>query len=63
MVRDAIRKGWITWHAFPFNGQMEMFDSSLLEFAVQLVHDLDEEFELPPKHTLSQVSQLLVLCD
>lgn len=60
MVRDAIRKGWITWHAFPFNGQMEMFDSSLLEFAVQLVHDLDEEFELPPKHTLSQVSQSLV---
>ena len=56
VVRDAIRKGWITWHAFPYNGQMEMFDSSLLEFALQLVHDLDAEFDLPPKHTLSQVS-------
>ena len=39
---------------------MEMFDSSLLEFALQLVHDLDAEFDLPPKHTLSQVSWLPV---
>ncbi|KAK9837747.1 hypothetical protein WJX74_004142 [Apatococcus lobatus] len=54
VIRDAIRRGWITWHAFPYNGQMEMFDSSLLQFAVQLVHDLDAEFDLPPKHTLSQ---------
>ena len=34
---------------------MEFMDASLLEFGVQMVHDLDAEFDLPPKRTLSQV--------
>ena len=40
----------------PFNAQLEMFDESLLQAAVQLTHDLDGEFKLPHKRTLSLVS-------
>ena len=51
----AVHKGDIYWHALPFNGQLEFFDVSLLEFAVQLTHELDVKFGLPPKRTMSQV--------
>jgi len=46
----------IYWHALPFNGQLEFFDVSLLEFAVQLTHELDVKFGLPLKRTMSQVT-------
>ena len=52
----AVHRGDIYWHALPFNGQLEFFDVSLLEFAVQLTHELDVKFGLPPKKTMSQVS-------
>lgn len=45
----------IYWHALPFNGQLEFFDVSLLEFAVQMTHEIDVKFGLPPKRTMSQV--------
>lgn len=48
-------RGDITWHAFPFNGQAELFDADLFEEAVVLTHDLDERFGLPHKRTMSQV--------
>ena len=32
----AIRNGTITWHAFPFNAEMEMFDISMAEAALNL---------------------------
>lgn len=48
-------RGDITWHAFPFNGQAELFDADLFEEAVALTHDLDERFGLPHKRTMSQV--------
>ncbi|KAL3138964.1 hypothetical protein ABBQ32_005773 [Trebouxia sp. C0010 RCD-2024] len=50
----AVHRGDIYWHALPFNGQLEFFDVSLLEFAVQLTHELDIKFGLPPKRTMSQ---------
>ena len=50
-----MHRGDIYWHALPFNGQLEFFDVSLLEFAVQLTHELDVKFGLPPKRTMSQV--------
>ena len=53
---EAVRKGSIYWHALPFNGQLEFLDRSLLEFAVQLTHELDAKFGLPPKKTMSQVT-------
>ena len=51
-----MQRGDITWHALPHNAQLELFDPSLLEFAVQLTHGLDKRFGLPPKLTMSQVS-------
>ena len=52
---DAVRQGHIYWHALPHNGQLEFFDRSLLEFAVQMTHELDARFGLPPKKAMSQV--------
>ena len=42
LVLDGIRKGYITWHAFPFNVEMEFMDPSIIEFGVKLVHQLDD---------------------
>ena len=54
-ANDAIRRGWIWWHAFPFNAHMELSqDGSLLRAAVELTHNLDDEFGLPRKSVLSQ---------
>ncbi|DBA83693.1 TPA: hypothetical protein ACH3X1_006235 [Trebouxia sp. C0004] len=50
----AVHRGDIYWHALPFNGQLEFFDVSLLEFAVQLTHEIDVKFGFPPKRTMSQ---------
>lgn len=52
-----MHRGDIYWHALPFNGQLEFFDVSLLEFAVQLTHELDIKFGFPPKRTMSQVGR------
>ncbi|KDD75034.1 hypothetical protein H632_c912p2, partial [Helicosporidium sp. ATCC 50920] len=51
---EAIERGDITWHAFPHNAHIELFDSSLLAFAVQLTHGLDDRFKVPRKRMLSQ---------
>lgn len=51
---DAVRRGDIYWHAYPFNMQSEVADASLLAAAVNLTHDLDARFGLPPKITISQ---------
>ena len=50
-----MHRGDIYWHALPFNGQLEFFDVSLLEFAVQMTHEIDVKFGLAPKRTMSQV--------
>lgn len=48
-------RGDITWHAFPHNAQLELFDPSLLGWAVGMTHELDRRFGLPNKLTMSQV--------
>jgi hypothetical protein len=50
----AVHRGDITWHALPHNFQAEFMDVELLQYAVQLAHDLDQRFGLPPKRTMSQ---------
>jgi hypothetical protein len=40
----AIANGWITWHGFPFNGEPELMDASMLSFGVKMSHDLDRKF-------------------
>lgn len=51
---EAVVRGDIYWHAFPFNAQLEMYDEDLLTFNVKMTHDLDTKFNLTPKITLSQ---------
>eukprot|EP01046_Picozoa_sp_COSAG06_P027990 COSAG06_NODE_2499_length_6756_cov_5.158780_6_plen_84_part_00 len=41
------------WHALPFNAEMALYDRATLGAAVQLTHDLDARFGLPPKRTVS----------
>lgn len=53
-LRTAVADGVITWHALPHNSQVEVFDVPLLEYALNLTHNLDWEFGLPSKNTLSQ---------
>ena len=52
---EAVHAGDIFWHAMPFNTQVELFDAPLLQYAVELTHELDARFGQPPKRTMSQV--------
>ena len=50
----AVAKGYIYWHAFPFNGEPELLSPEMFAEAVALTHALDDRFGLPHKVTLSQ---------
>lgn len=52
--KEAVARGYITWHAFPFNGEAETMDESLFSFALNMTHTLDDMFQLPHKTVLSQ---------
>ena len=52
---EAVHAGDIFWHAMPFNTQVEMFDAPLLQYAVELTHELDAKFGQKPKRAMSQV--------
>jgi hypothetical protein len=53
-VTRAISAGYLTWHAFPFNSELERHDAGALAAGVGSCHALDARFGLPPKATLSQ---------
>ena len=55
---EAVHAGDIFWHAMPFNTQVEMFDVPLLQYAVELTHELDAKFGQKPKRAMSQVRLL-----
>jgi hypothetical protein len=50
----AVNKGYIYWHAFPFNGEAELSEPGMFAAALNLTHSLDDRFALPHKATLSQ---------
>jgi hypothetical protein len=50
----AVARGWITWHAWPFNSELDLVDAASLAFGVNLTHSLDAQFGLPAKGVLSQ---------
>lgn len=39
--------------------QIELMDADMVEYAIDLVHELDRTYGLPPKRTLSQASLAL----
>ena len=46
--------GIITYHAFPFNAQMEYMDSTLVKYGLELTHSLDRVLNQKLKTVLSQ---------
>jgi len=53
--KKAVQQGDIWWHAMPHNAELEFMDRSMLQANIQLTHELDKAFGLPPKITMSQV--------
>ncbi len=53
-LQDAIARGWIQWHALPFNLQAEVSDASLYEYGVSVAHQLDQQFNKTRKVAASQ---------
>ena len=53
-LRAAIKKGDITWHAFPSNAELENTSPAMLHEGIRATHALDAAFGLPPKRSLSQ---------
>ena len=54
IINNGIKKGIIYWHAFPFNSQLEVYDSSLAEFGLKLSRDYSIKYGVPISNTLSQ---------
>ncbi len=54
--KDAVTRGDIVWHAWPFNSQLEMCDPAMIDAGLQLTHQLDTELNRPsgPSSVLSQ---------
>ncbi|KAL4235485.1 hypothetical protein ACF0H5_007120 [Mactra antiquata] len=52
---DAIKRGFITWHAGPMNMEFEMMDELMNEFGIKISLDLDKRFGKDRKYrTVSQ---------
>ena len=51
---DAVNRGYIYWHAFPYNGEPELMHLKLFQSALNLTHALDDRFGVPHKATMSQ---------
>ncbi|MCD9023540.1 DUF5054 domain-containing protein [Cohnella silvisoli] len=43
-MEEAIRKGLIAWHAYPFTTHTELMDKRLLEYGLSISEKLDERF-------------------
>jgi hypothetical protein len=54
LIAVAAGQGDIGWHAFPFNGEPEIYDASLFSAALNLTFDEDDFYGLAHKITYSQ---------
>ena len=43
-AEDAVRKGYIAWHALPFTAHTELFSEELLKYALGISHQLDAKY-------------------
>eukprot|EP01012_Entosiphon_sulcatum_P032079 TRINITY_DN40828_c0_g1_i1.p1 TRINITY_DN40828_c0_g1~~TRINITY_DN40828_c0_g1_i1.p1 ORF type:complete len:800 (-),score=122.49 TRINITY_DN40828_c0_g1_i1:16-2391(-) len=50
----ALKRGDITYHAFPFNAELEVLTPELVLAGLQVTHDIDKAYGFTPKITLSQ---------
>lgn len=54
VFEEAVAKGWITWHAFPHNGEAEAMDAWSFGFGLDLTHSLDDALNVTRKTVMSQ---------
>jgi hypothetical protein len=54
LFSEAVKRGDITWHAFPFNAEPEFMDDSLFQYALTMAQDLSDKFGVPRVKTMSQ---------
>ena len=53
-LRDGIKRGDITWHAYPHNAELGNISPEMLDAGLALTRSLDDAFGLPHKRSLSQ---------
>jgi hypothetical protein len=53
--RTSVLRGHITWTALPWNGQIELMDSLMLESALRVTSETDADCGVQQKRVLSQV--------
>jgi hypothetical protein len=53
-VTTSITRGFLTWHAFPFNSEAEAHTAGAFALGVGMAHALDDKFGFPRKATMSQ---------
>lgn len=51
---ESVANGFLTWHTFPHNAEVELADAALVDFGVDMTHEIDDYFGLPHKQTMSQ---------
>jgi hypothetical protein len=51
--KDAVKRGDITWPAFPFNSEHAAYDPSMVQFGVNMTHALDDLLGVPRKRVLA----------
>ncbi|EDQ86449.1 uncharacterized protein MONBRDRAFT_33848 [Monosiga brevicollis MX1] len=54
LVENAIRAGYIYWHALPHNLETALLTPEMLTFAIRMTHDLDDRFNVSHKTVYSQ---------
>lgn len=55
----VLREGYIYWHAYPFNGELELHDTFVLDAALNLTFSLDDRFGVPHKQVGSENDSVL----
>lgn len=53
-ITQAIRAGYLTWHAFPHNAELELADAGHILRAINITHSLDDSLAQRRKTVLSQ---------
>ena len=51
---DAMKRGVITWHAFPYNSEAELHSVDLFEAAIEQAQSLSDQLGMPRPLTISQ---------
>jgi Domain of unknown function (DUF5054) len=51
---DSVKQGFFTWHAYPFNSELELHDTMGLQQGIESTRLLDSKFSVRPKTVVSQ---------